>query len=43
VLRPTGEPRALRGIVENENGMVGDPEIFIPRQFGQDAEVSIEG
>jgi hypothetical protein len=30
--------RAVRLIAENENGMIGDPRIFIPRQYRQHAE-----
>jgi len=37
-LRQAAERRALRVIVENEDGMIGDPGIFIPRQFRQHAE-----
>ena len=37
-LRRAAERRALRVIVENENGMIGDPGIFIPRQYRQHAE-----
>src|SRR5215472_15804315 len=32
------ERRALRVIVENKNGMIGEPGIFIPRQYRQHAE-----
>jgi len=37
-LRQTTERRALRVIAENENGMIGDPGTFIPRQYRQHAE-----
>jgi hypothetical protein len=32
------ERRAVRVIVGNENGMIGSPGIFVPRQYRQDAE-----
>jgi hypothetical protein len=32
------EHRAIRAIVDNENGMIGSPGIFVPRQYRQDAE-----
>jgi hypothetical protein len=37
-LRRAAERRALRVIAENENGMIGDPGTFIPRQYRQHAE-----
>jgi hypothetical protein len=37
-LRRAAERRALRVIAENEYGMIGDPGIFIPRQYRQHAE-----
>jgi hypothetical protein len=37
-LRRAAERRALQVIVENENGMIGDPGIFVPRQYRQHAE-----
>lgn len=37
-LRRAAERRALRVILENENGMIGDPGIFVPRQYRQRAE-----
>ena len=37
-LRRAAERRVLRVILENENGMIGDPGIFIPRQYRQHAE-----
>lgn len=37
-LRRAAERRALRVIAENEHGMIGDPGIFIPRQYRQHAE-----
>jgi hypothetical protein len=37
-LRRAAERRAVRLIAENENGMIGDPRIFIPRQYRQHAE-----
>ena len=37
-LRRAAERRALRVIHENKNGMIGDPGIFIPRQYRQHAE-----
>ena len=37
-LRRAAERRALRVIVENKKGMIGDPGIFIPRQYRQHAE-----
>src|SRR5215469_13589792 len=37
-LRRAAERRALRVIVENKNGMIGEPGIFIPRQYRQHAE-----
>ena len=37
-LRRAAEPRALRLIIENENGMIGSPGIFVPRQYRQHAE-----
>lgn len=37
-LRRVAERRALRVIHENKNGMIGDPAIFIPRQYRQHAE-----
>jgi hypothetical protein len=37
-LRRAAEPRALRVIHENKNGMIGDPGIFILRQYRQHGE-----
>jgi hypothetical protein len=37
-LRRAAEHRATRVIVDNENGMIGSPGIFVPRQYRQDAE-----
>jgi len=37
-LRRAAERRAVRVIVDNENGMIGNPGIFVPRQYRQDAE-----
>ena len=37
-LRRAAERRALQVIVENENGMIGEPGMFIPRQYRQHAE-----
>src|SRR5215831_11011223 len=37
-LRRAAERHALRMIHENKNGMIGDPGIFIPRQYRQHAE-----
>ena len=37
-LRRTAERRALRVILENEKGMIGEPGIFVPRQYRQRAE-----
>ena len=37
-LRRAAERRALRLIIENENGMIGSPGIFVPRQYRQHAE-----
>jgi len=37
-LRRDGERRAMQVITENENGMIGDPGIFIPRQYRQHAQ-----
>jgi hypothetical protein len=37
-LRRAAERRALQVIVENENGMIGDPGMFVPRQYRQHAE-----
>ena len=37
-LRRAAERRAVRVIVDNENGMIGSPGIFVPRQYRQDAE-----
>jgi hypothetical protein len=39
-LRRVAECRAVRVIVDNENGMIGSPGIFVPRQYRQDAENS---
>ena len=36
--RRAAEHRAIRVIVDNENGMIGSPGIFVPRQYRQDAE-----
>jgi hypothetical protein len=37
-LRRAAERSAVRVIVGNENGMIGDPGIFVPRQYRQHAE-----
>ena len=37
-LRRAAERRVVRLIVDNENGMIGSPGIFVPRQYRQDAE-----
>ncbi len=37
-LRQAAERRAVQVIVENENGMIGSPGNFVPRQYRQDAE-----
>jgi len=37
-LRRAAERRALRVIHENKNGMIGNPGIFVPRQYRQHAE-----
>src|SRR5215469_11724158 len=37
-LRRIAERRALRVIHENKNGMIGDPGMFVPRQYRQHAE-----
>ena len=37
-LHRAAERRAVRVIVDNENGMIGSPGIFVPRQYRQDAE-----
>ncbi len=37
-LRRSAERRAVRVIVDNDNGMIGSPGIFVPRQYRQDAE-----
>jgi hypothetical protein len=37
-LRRAAERRAVRVIIENENGMIGSPGIFVPRQYRQEAE-----
>jgi hypothetical protein len=37
-LRRAAERRAVRVIVDNKNGMIGRPGIFVPRQYRQDAE-----
>jgi hypothetical protein len=37
-LRRAAERRAVQALVENENGMIGDPGIFVPRQYRQHAE-----
>jgi hypothetical protein len=37
-LRRDAERRASQVIAENENGMIGDPGIFIPRQYRQHAQ-----
>ncbi len=37
-LRRAAERRAVRVIVDNQNGMIGSPGIFVPRQYRQDAE-----
>jgi len=37
-VRRAAERRAVRVIVDNENGMIGIPGIFFPRQYRQNAE-----
>jgi hypothetical protein len=37
-LRRAAERRALQVIVENENGMIGEPGMFVPRQYRQQSE-----
>ena len=37
-VRRAAERRAVRVIVDNENGMIGIPGIFVPRQYRQNAE-----
>jgi len=37
-LRQAAERRAVRVIVDSENGIIGSPRIFIPRQYRQGAE-----
>jgi hypothetical protein len=37
-LHRAAERRAVRVIVDNQNGMIGSPGIFVPRQYRQDAE-----
>ena len=37
-LRRAAERRAVRVIVDNNNGMIGSPGIFVPRQYRQTAE-----
>lgn len=37
-LRRTAERHAMQVIVDNENGMIGSPGIFVPRQYRQRAE-----
>ena len=37
-LRRAAERRVVRLIVDNDNGMIGSPGIFVPRQYRQDAE-----
>jgi hypothetical protein len=37
-LHRAAERRAMQVIVDNENGIIGSPGIFIPRQYRQDAE-----
>jgi hypothetical protein len=37
-LRQAAERRAVRVIVDSENGIIGSPGIFIPRQYRQGAE-----
>ncbi len=37
-IRQAAERRAVRVIVGNENGMIGSPGVFVPRQYRQDAE-----
>ena len=37
-LRRAAERRALRVIHENKNGMIGNPGVFVPRQYRQHAE-----
>jgi hypothetical protein len=36
--RQAAERRAMRVILDNDNGMIGSPGIFIPRRYRQDAE-----
>ena len=37
-VRRAAERRVVRVIVDNQNGMIGNPGIFVPRQYRQDAE-----
>ena len=37
-LHRAAERRAVRVIVDNQNGMIGSPGIFVPRQYRQDAD-----
>jgi hypothetical protein len=37
-LRRDADRRVVRAILDNENGMIGSPGIFVPRQYRQDAE-----
>ena len=37
-LHRAAERRAVRVIVDNQNGMIGRPGIFVPRQYRQDAD-----
>jgi len=37
-LRRAAERRAVQVIVDNENGIIGNPGIFVPRQYRQHAE-----
>jgi hypothetical protein len=37
-LRQAAERRAVQVIVDNKKGMIGNPGIFVPRQYRQEAE-----
>src|SRR6267154_354374 len=37
-LRQAAERNAVRAIVDNEKGMIGNPGLFVPRQYRQEAE-----
>ena len=37
-VRRAAERRVVRVIVDNQNGMIGRPGIFVPRQYRQDAD-----